>query len=80
MRKVLTISFFFGVMMAFEASAWAQGCSMCRSALESSPEGRILASSFAQGILMMLFLPYALVGTFGYIVYRAFKKKSKAQE
>jgi hypothetical protein len=67
------------VLYAVQLTAWAQGCAMCRSALESSPEGRVLASSFAHGILMMMFLPYAIIGTAGFIVYRAYRKnKSKA--
>ena len=50
---------------------------MCRTALESSPEGKILASSFAHGILMMMFLPYAIIGTAGFVLYRAYRKKQK---
>jgi hypothetical protein len=55
----------------------AQGCAMCRTALESSPEGKVLASSFAHGILMMMFLPYAIIGTAGFVLYRAYRKKQK---
>ena len=56
---------------------WAQGCAMCRAALENSPEGRSIAGSLARGILMMLVLPYGLLATFGLIIYRAFRKKSE---
>jgi hypothetical protein len=70
MRKLVAIIF----LITLEIPAWAQ-CSMCRTALESSPEGKVLASSFAHGILMMLVLPYALIGTFGFIIYRAYRKK-----
>jgi len=73
MRKLLLLP----ALLAFEIPVWAQGCAMCRTALESSPEGRVLASSFAQGILMMMFLPYAIIGTAGFIVYRAYRKKQK---
>jgi hypothetical protein len=73
MRKLL----FLPVLFAFELPAWAQGCAMCRTALESSPEGRLLASSFAHGILMMMFLPYAIIGTAGFVLYRAYRKKQK---
>ena len=69
--------FLVAAVLAMQAPAWAQGCAMCRSALESSPEGRVLASSFAHGILMMLFLPYTLFAIFSFIVYRAFRKKSR---
>ena len=70
MQKLLALV----LLVCLEIPAWAQ-CSMCRTALESSPEGKVLASSFAHGILMMLFLPYAVIGTFGFIVYRAYRKK-----
>jgi len=50
---------------------------MCRTALESSPEGKFLASSFAHGILMLLFLPYIIFGTIATVVVRAYRKKSK---
>jgi hypothetical protein len=59
---------------------FAQGCAMCRTALESSPEGRVLASSFAHGILMMMFLPYAIVGTAGFVLYRAYRKNRKPEQ
>jgi hypothetical protein len=79
-KKLLTIVFVLAAMtLLLEAPALAQGCSMCRSALESSPEGRVLAGSFAKGILMILVLPYAIAGTFGFAIYRAFRKKSKME-
>jgi len=56
---------------------WAQGCAMCRAALESSPEGKSIAAGLAHGILMLLVLPYAVLATFGFIIYRAYRKKSK---
>ena len=52
---------------------------MCKTALESSPEGRFLASSFAHGILLLLFLPYVIFGTLTFAVYRAYRKKLKQQ-
>ena len=65
--------------MNLHPDVWAQGCALCRAALESSPEGRTLAASLAHGILMMLVLPYGLMATFGFIIYRAYRKKSKEQ-
>ena len=53
---------------------------MCRAALESSPEGKIIAAGLARGILLMLVLPYGLMTTFGFIIYRAYRKKAKGQE
>jgi hypothetical protein len=59
-------------------TAFAQGCAMCRTALESSPEGRLLAGSFAQGILMLMFLPYIIFGTIAFAIYRAYRKKGRS--
>ena len=59
---------------------WAQGCALCRAALESSPEGKTLAKGLAHGILLMLVLPYGLLGTFGFFIYRAYRKKSKQRQ
>lgn len=63
--------------MTFHPELWAQGCAMCRAALESSPEGRTIAAGLARGILMMLVLPYGLMITFGIVIYRAYRKKAR---
>jgi len=63
--------------MSLHPDLWAQGCAMCRAALESSPEGKAIAAGLARGILMMLVLPYGLMATFGFLIYRAFRKKLK---
>ena len=78
MRKLLPIMLAFAVLITFAAPAWAQ-CAMCRTALESSAEGKVLASSFAQGILLLLFLPYATFGTISYAVYRAYRNRQKLE-
>jgi hypothetical protein len=77
-RKLLTIFPVTCAIAILEMPAWSQ-CSMCRTALESSPEGKVLASSFAHGILMMLFLPYIIFGTVGYVVYRAYRNRPNPQ-
>lgn len=66
-------------MMGLHPELWAQGCSLCRSALENSAEGRAIAAGLNHGILMMLILPYCLFGAFGYFIYRAHRKKAKQQ-
>jgi hypothetical protein len=53
---------------------------MCRAALENSPEGRTIAAGLAHGILMMLVLPYGLMAVFGFVIFRAFRKKSKERQ
>ena len=66
--------------MNFHPELWAQGCSMCRAALESSPEGKAIAASLANGILLMLILPYGLMATFAFVIYRAYRKKSRQHQ
>ena len=75
MRKLMTVAF----LIFLEVPAWAQ-CAMCRTALESSPEGKVLASSFAHGILMMLFLPYVIFGTISFAVYRAYRNRQNSPD
>jgi hypothetical protein len=80
MRKVLTVISSFGLMAVLESSALGQGCAMCRAALESSAEGRLVASSFAHGIILMLVLPYVLLAIFALALYRAFRKRTKQRQ
>ena len=77
MRKLRSIILAIAAFLALDSLGWAQGCAMCRSALESSPEGKMLASSFAYGILLLLFLPYIMFATISWVVYRAYRRKSK---
>jgi hypothetical protein len=58
-----------------EVSSWAQ-CIMCSTALASSPEGQALAGSFRYGIGVLLVAPYIILGSIGYAVFRAYRKKA----
>jgi hypothetical protein len=80
MRRLLTVISSISLIGMVQSSAFAQGCAMCRAALENSAEGRLVATSFAHGILMMLILPYLLLGIFAFVVYRAYRKKSKQRQ
>jgi hypothetical protein len=53
-------------------------CSMCVTALENSPEGKGMAASFNRGILFLLVVPYAILGTVGVVVFRAYRRKQAA--
>jgi hypothetical protein len=76
-RAILAAS---AVVLSFGVNGWAQGCAMCRAALENSPEGKTIAAGLAHGILMMLILPYGLLATFGFLIFRAYRKKSKERQ
>ena len=80
MQKLLRLISSFVVIVLLEAPLFAQGCAMCRAALESSAEGRFVARSFAHGILLMLVLPYALFAVFGIVIYRAYRKRKHRQQ
>ena len=54
-------------------------CAMCVTALENSPEGKSMAASFNNGILFLLAMPYAIFGTVGVVVFRAYRRK-KAED
>jgi len=56
---------------------WSQ-CVMCVTALSSSPEGRALAGSFRYGILFLLVVPYLIVGSIGFAIFRACRRQAAA--
>ena len=65
------------LVVLLEVSGWAQGCSMCKTALEQSAEGRAIAERFNYGILFLMGIPYAMFGAAGILVYRAYRKRLK---
>ena len=78
MRKPLIIALLIAAaMLPSAASGWAQGCAMCKTALENSPEGRALAGSFNYGILFLMGIPYAMFCTAGVFIYRAYRRRAK---
>jgi hypothetical protein len=72
MAKRITVAILF-LLIAFQMPASAQ-CAMCRRALESSPE---LAKSFRSGILLLMGAPYLMLGSAGFAIFRAYRKKNK---
>jgi hypothetical protein len=66
---------FAGVFSLLSVSGWAQ-CVMCGTALASSPEGRALAAGFRYGIGILMVAPYLILGSIGYAIYRAFRKRA----
>lgn len=51
-------------------------CAMCRAVLENG-EDQSAAEGINDGIMFLMAVPYILVGTIGYIVYRKFSKPEK---
>ena len=78
-KRLVLIALVLAVIALAGVPAWAQGCAMCRTALEQSAEGRALAGSFNYGILFLMGIPYAMFGAAGIAIFRAFRKRA-AQE
>jgi hypothetical protein len=47
---------------------------MCRAVLESE-EGQSTAQGINDGIMFLMAIPYIIVGTIGYFIYRTYKKQ-----
>ena len=71
-RSAAMLAVVFGIL---QVSGWAQ-CIMCSTALASSPEGQALAGSFRYGIGVLLVAPYIIIGSIGYAVFRAYRKRT----
>ena len=51
---------------------------MCRAVLESE-EGQSTAEGINDGIIFLMAIPYILVGTIGYFIYRTYSKSQKSK-
>jgi len=78
-RRILILFVVVAVLALSGVSAFAQGCAMCKTALENSAEGKVLAKSFDYGILFLMGIPYAMFGAAGIVVYRAYRKNGSKE-
>jgi hypothetical protein len=60
--------------LGFASVAWA--CPSCRQALSDGSQGD-LARGIYYSILFMMSMPFAIVGTFGCMAYRAVKREQR---
>ena len=74
MRNLIAISFSLLLIAIISIDASAQ-CAMCGLAIESNTEG--VGSGINNGIMFIMVIPYILIGTIGYFIYR---NKMKNQE
>ncbi|GAA4273967.1 hypothetical protein U6A24_01495 [Aquimarina gracilis] len=72
--KVLWIS----ILLLFATLDVEAQCAMCRAVLESE-EGQKTAKGINNGIIYLMIIPYILIGTVGYFIYKN-KKKSTGSE
>ena len=60
--------------LLFASELVSAQCSMCRAVLESGADAK-MAEQLNDGIVYLMIMPYLLVGTIGFIVYRKFYNK-----
>lgn len=65
------------VFFLFTLNAEAQ-CAMCRAVLESG-EDQSAAEGINNGIVYLMAIPYILVGSICFYVYRVFNKPTKSE-
>lgn len=61
----------------FGAASVASACPSCQQALSSDPAQGDLASGIYYSILFMMSMPFAIVGTFATLAYRAVKREQR---
>lgn len=77
--KIKQLGFFFIVLFVFSLTDVQAQCAMCRAALESEESG-VQAEAVNDGIVYLMAIPYILVATIGYAVYRLkYGKKKEAK-
>ncbi|PCI99890.1 MAG: hypothetical protein COB15_03640 [Flavobacteriales bacterium] len=70
--------FLFLILIKFSAVAQ---CALCKAVLESDDEATVaLAEGINSGIIYLMFIPYILMGTVGYFIYRHYKKNNQTEE
>ena len=67
------------VLISITADAMAQGCPMCKTALEEARNnGSNVGNTLNSGILYLLALPYLIASVFGIIWYKNSRAKKRA--
>jgi cytochrome c biogenesis protein CcdA len=62
------------------AASVASACPSCQSALGNDSSQGDLARGIYYSILFMMAMPFAIVGTFGGLAYRAIKREQRRQQ
>lgn len=69
----------FLVFMLFVNLKMNAQCAMCRAVLESE-ESQTAAEGINDGIVFLMAIPYILVATITYFVYRTYNKSQKSKK
>ncbi len=65
-------------LLVFPALAAAQ-CAMCKSAVQAS-DAINFVEGLRSGILLLLVMPYLIVGSIGFAIYRAYRIQKNWQQ
>lgn len=73
MRGVILLAAFF----SFLSKSYGQ-CAMCKAVLESNMQSgeEAVGQGINEGIMYIMFVPYILLGTVGYLMYKHYKKNN----
>jgi hypothetical protein len=75
MRKAITFILFFLISIGLNAQ-----CAMCKAVAESNMNGGdSMASGLNNGIVFLMFIPYMLIGSVAYLIYRHRKKQKQTK-
>jgi hypothetical protein len=68
------------IFLSLNVLTFAQ-CAMCKAVLESNLEnGGTAAAGINDGIIYLMFIPYILIGTVGFFIYKHYKKNQKSEQ
>ncbi len=70
---------FVGAALLFAVASAAHACPSCQAALNADGSQGNLARGIYLSILFMMSMPFAIVGAFGAMAYRAIKREQRRQ-
>lgn len=75
MKKIVVFILFYVVSIGVNGQ-----CAMCKAVAESNMNGGdSMASGLNNGIVFLMFVPYMLIGTVAYLIYRHRKRQNQAK-
>lgn len=76
LKKISSFFFFISIKLAVYSQ-----CAMCKAVVETGDgNGEGIAGGINNGIIYLMFIPYVLIGTVGYFIYRHYKKNNQSEQ
>lgn len=67
------------LLLVATVTTWvAAQCAMCKANIQSSGDVNLIAG-LREGILLLLVMPYLIVGTIAFVIYRAYRAQRIAR-